>query len=96
MHHNTLAGNRLFVTRSTSADLSERSWLWTGESAYCTCAHHLDVHSRNEEPTHGHCSIRGCRCNYFSPHKVKKPRRKLWEVHCSIIVVLLVESRALV
>jgi hypothetical protein len=76
---NALAGNSLFVTRSDSADVAERIRLWTGESAICTCAHHLSDHSRNDEPDHGHCSIRGCRCNYFSPHKVKKPRRKPWE-----------------
>lgn len=77
-YSNALAGNRFFVTRSTSsnANADERLWLWTGKSAYCTCAHHLDVHSRNDEPGHGLCSIRGCRCNYFSPHRVKVPRKR--------------------
>lgn len=81
MHPNAIAGNRLFVTRSAigNADATDEwLWLWTGESAICTCAHRLDVHSRNDEPGHGHCSIRGCHCIYFSPHKVKKPKFRQW------------------
>ena len=77
-YSNAQEGNSLFVTRSASADSADRLSLWIGESVICTCAHHQIDHSRNDEPGHGHCSIRGCRCIYFSHHKVKKPRRKPW------------------
>ena len=67
-------GNSLFVTKNTCTE-----FLWTGEPAICTCAHHLIDHSRNDERGQGRCSIGGCRCNYFSPHKVKKPKCRQWE-----------------
>ena len=50
--------------------------LWTGSQAICKCAHHLILHSRNDEPQKGHCLIGGCRCDYFSSNKVRIPRRK--------------------
>ena len=57
-YSNAQEGNSLFVTRSASADSADRLSLWIGESVICTCAHHQIDHSRNDEPGHGHCSIR--------------------------------------
>lgn len=78
--NNTSKGNSFFYFESRNACTKEE-WLWCETcSATCTCAHHLSDHTRNDDPQQGHCSIRGCRCCYFKPYKVRKPRPKEeWE-----------------
>lgn len=70
--------NTNFDSLNYKVDSDSENILWCGESAYCNCAHHLERHSRNDEPGRGCCSIGGCPCKYFTTHEPKRLNFKHW------------------
>ena len=61
-------------------------FLWTGESEYCQCGHHITKHStRNnwlniwesdvneDEPNYLCYGSRGCKCKKFIPYRLEEP-----------------------
>jgi hypothetical protein len=73
--NNTDSKDKSFVVKSAT------EYLWDEvTSLYCDCAHPLPDHSRNDDPRRGHCVVRGCTCIYFTPYRVRTPKKKKeWE-----------------
>lgn len=58
-------------------NLTQEKWLWTGESTYCTCNHHVEQHctvrDRMNSVTNIHChgSKGRCNCELFIPCSIR-------------------------
>ena len=68
------------ITLKHSNKLTEDEWLWTGESVYCICTHHVEHHYTVRD-RYGHlmtvyCDSRSdsnekCNCRLFRPRSMK-------------------------
>ena len=58
-------------------NLTKEEWLWTGESAYCICTHHVEQHwtvrDRNGSVRNIHChgSEEQCNCELFRTRSIR-------------------------
>jgi hypothetical protein len=57
--------------------LTEKDWLWTGESVYCICTHHVEKHCTFRDKygrvitIHCHGSEERCNCELFRTYSIR-------------------------
>jgi hypothetical protein len=74
--------NLLYDTTEEKLDkvrkLADEEWLWTGESVYCICTHHVERHCtiRNKYDLavtiHCHGDNELCSCEHFRPQMMRR------------------------
>jgi hypothetical protein len=71
--------------------MNDDSYLWTGESVFCKCGHHVEYHRTDvrmmsvfgESEIYRHCCFKhkedqdqDCKCKEFTPYKLNHENEK--------------------
>ena len=78
---NILSEIRVYDTAEETLEivrkLTEKEWLWTGESVYCICTHHVEQHCTIRDKydfavtIHCHGDNELCSCEHFRTQRLR-------------------------